>query len=165
MRRLTITPAACAETLSVLVSLAWADGQLDDRERAGVRGAAEVLNLTKEHRAQIDAMLAKPPAIENARLGGLSRRDRDFVYVAAAWMCEVDDDVGEKEEAMLDRLAVLCGIEGVRKAQLEGVARNLVPAPGGGRKWADEVMSLFKAIPPHLEPEGPQGEEIEVAFE
>jgi uncharacterized membrane protein YebE (DUF533 family) len=164
MRRLTITPQACAETLAILVTLAWADGKLDDREKAGVRGAVEVLNLTKEHRAQLDGMLAKPASIDTVRAERLSPRDRDFAYVAAAWMCDADDDVGEKEEAMLDRLAGLFGIQGVRKAQLEGVARNLPRVASGGRHWADEVVKLFKAIPPRLE-DAPEGEEIEVTFE
>ena len=35
-------------------AMAWADGRLDDREKAGVRGAAEVLNLSKEFRDKLD---------------------------------------------------------------------------------------------------------------
>jgi uncharacterized membrane protein YebE (DUF533 family) len=163
VRRLTITPQACAETLTVLITIAWSDGRLDDREKAGVRGAAEVLNLTKEHRAQLDAMLAKAPSLDQVHVDRLSARDKEFAYVAAAWMCGVDDEVSAREEGQLYKLADKLSIDDDRKIALEKVARGLEPAKE--RKWGDEVVRLFKSIPPRLEPAAPAGEEIEVTFE
>jgi uncharacterized membrane protein YebE (DUF533 family) len=162
MRRLTITPQACVETLTAIITIAWADGRVDDREKAGVRGAAEVLNLTKEHRAQLDAMLAKPPTLDQVHADRLSPRDKEFTYVAAAWMCGVDDEVSAREEGHLYKLADKLDIGDDRKTELEGVARGI--AAGKDRKWGDEVVRLFKAIPAKLEA-APAGEEIEVSFE
>jgi uncharacterized membrane protein YebE (DUF533 family) len=165
VRRLTITPQACVEALAVLVAFAWADARLDDREKASVRAAAQVLNLTKEHREKLESMLDKPSTIESVKAERLSPRDRAFAYVAAVWMCGVDEDVSAKEEGMLYRLADMLEIDDARKAELEGIARAVGPHPAGGRQWGDEIVRLFKAIPARLEQPTGDLEEIEVTFE
>jgi hypothetical protein len=60
MRQLTLRMDACVETLALLIAMAWADGKLEAREKEGVRGAASVLNLTKELRERLDTLLDKP---------------------------------------------------------------------------------------------------------
>ncbi len=151
MKQLTISGHTCVETLALLVAMAWADGRLEDSEKAGVRGAASVLNLTKQLRERLDAVLENPVPIDQILYDEMSVRDRSFAYVAAAWMSGVDDDVDEREEAMLDKLADMLGFDGVRKAELETIARDLGDKATGDRKWADELTRLFKAIPPRLE--------------
>ena len=42
MKRLTIGADACTETLALLITMAWADGRLDDTEKQGVVAASEV---------------------------------------------------------------------------------------------------------------------------
>lgn len=163
MKRLTISVHACVETLAMLVAMAWADGRLEDRERAGVRAAAGVLNLNKDLRARIDDVLAKPLPVEQILFDTLSPKDRAFAYVAAAWMSGVDEDVDPKEEELLDRAASLLGLSPARKAELERIARDLEPRPEGGRNWAAEIERLFRAIPRRLEDADP--EEVEVVFE
>jgi uncharacterized membrane protein YebE (DUF533 family) len=167
VRRLTISPQACSETLAVLIAFAWADGKVDDKERASVRGAAQVLNLSQEQRAQLDTLLTKPATLDGVHADRLSTRDRDFAYVAAAWMCGVDDEVAGKEEGLLWKLADLFALDDDRKSELERIAQDLGSAKGGPRQWADEVVRLFKSIPPRLDPAGPGGgdDEIEVSFE
>jgi uncharacterized membrane protein YebE (DUF533 family) len=161
MRRLTISGQACTETLALLITMAWADGHLDESERAGVKGAAEVLNLSKELRERLELVMEKPTKLEYLLFEELTPRDKAFAYVAAAWMSNVDEDVHEKEEQMLDQLGSILGIDAVKKAELERIARDLKPAEGG-RKWADEIVTLFKAIPPRLEK---TEEEVDVVFE
>ena len=163
MRQLTISGHTCVETLAILVAMAWADGRLEETEKAGVRGAASVLNLTKELRARLDAVLENPVPIDQILYDEMSVKDRSFAYVAAAWMSGVDEDVDEREEALLDQLGDLLGFDGVRKAELEAIARELGKKAGGDRKWADELTLLFKAIPPRLE-ETLDAEEIEVVL-
>jgi uncharacterized membrane protein YebE (DUF533 family) len=162
MKRLTISGHSCVETLALLVAMAWADGKLEEREKAGVRGAVEVLNLTKEMRARLDLVLEKPVPVDQILFDSLSARDRAFAYVAASWLSGVDEDVDEKETAMLDQVARLSNISPVRKAELDRIARDLPPPGKDGRTWADEVVTLFKSIPPRLEEEG---EELEVIIE
>jgi uncharacterized membrane protein YebE (DUF533 family) len=150
MRRLTLNGRTCIETLALLVTMAWADGRLDDREKAGVRGAADVLNLSKELRERLDAILAKPMDLELLAFDEMPPRDHAFAYVAAAWMSGADDDVDEREEALLDKLGAILGFDGMKKAELERIARDIGRAPKGERKWSDEIVALFKAIPPRL---------------
>jgi uncharacterized membrane protein YebE (DUF533 family) len=162
MKRLTIGGHACVETLALLIAMAWADGRLDDKEKDGVRGAAKVLNLTKEMRDRLDLVLEKPIPVDQVLFDTLSARDRAFAYIAAAWMSGVDEEVDAKEEALLDEIGRLAGISPVRKAELERIARDLPPAKGEGRDWAEELVALFKSIPPRLEEEA---SEFEVVFE
>jgi uncharacterized membrane protein YebE (DUF533 family) len=162
MKRLTISGHSCVETLALLVAMAWADGKLEEQEKAGVRGAAEVLNLTKEMRERLDKVLESPVPVDQILFDTLSARDRAFAYVAAAWLSGVDEDVDEKEEQLLDQIARYSGISPVRKAELERIARDLPPPGKDGRAWSEEVVKLFKAIPPRLEDEG---EEFEVIIE
>src|SRR5262249_31442156 len=105
MKRLTISGDACTETLAILIAVAWADGRLDEQEKAGVRGAAQVLNLTKVLRDRVDLLLEKPAKLSELLLDPLSQRERAFAYVAAAWMAHVDGTVDPKEQALLDELA------------------------------------------------------------
>ena len=163
MRRLTISVHACVETLAMLVAMAWADGRLEDSERAGVRGAAGILNLSKELRDRLEDTLQKPLPIEQILLDTLSAKERAFVYVSAAWMAGVDEEVDPKEEELLQRAASIMGFSAARKAELERIAHDLEPAGEGGRQWAQEIERLFRAIPPRLEEV--DAEEVEVVFE
>ena len=161
MKRLTIGADACTETLALLITMAWADGRLDDNEKAGVLAAAEVFNLTKELRERIDQILQKPMPVEELLVENLSARDKAFAYVAAVWMSGVDSEVDEKEKALLEQAAALLKLSAARKTELELIARDLEPLDRGAGSWTKEIVALFKAIPVRLEGEG----EYEVAFE
>ena len=161
MRRLTISAHACTETLRLLIAMAWADGRLDDKEKAGVRGAAEVLNLSKDFRDKLDASLAKSLPFDEILFEGFAPKDKSFAYIAAVWMSGVDDDVDEKEKALLEKLVKEFGFTPETKTELDAIAKDLAKA-GGGRKWGDEIVALFKAIPPRLET---AAGDIEVTFE
>lgn len=162
MKRLTIGGAACTETLALLVTMAWADGQLDETEKEGVRGAAKVLNLTRELRERLDTFLDNPLPLDQLLLETLSPRDQAFAYVAATWLTGVDANVDAREQALLDRVADLLGFSPERKAELEAIAREIAPHPAGEGGWSHEVERLFKAIPPRLEG---RGTELDVTFE
>ncbi|MBX3217164.1 MAG: TerB family tellurite resistance protein [Labilithrix sp.] len=163
MKRLTISGDACIETLALLITMAWADGRLDDQEREGVRAAASVFNLTKELRERLDQLLEKPIGIDELLVDDLSARDKAFAYVAAAWLAGVDDDVHAKEEELLGKLGLLLGFTDERRNELAGIARDLEPLRKDGASWATEIVTLFKAIPSRLEGDGT--ENYEVAFE
>jgi uncharacterized membrane protein YebE (DUF533 family) len=163
MKRLTISGEACIETLALLITMAWADGKLQEHEKEGVRAAASVFNLTKELRARLDQLLEKPIGISELLVDELTPRDKAFAYVAAAWMSGVDGDVHSKEEALLEELASLLGITAERRKELTQIARDLEPLRKDKKSWADEIVTLFKAIPARLEGDG--SEDIEVGFE
>jgi uncharacterized membrane protein YebE (DUF533 family) len=161
MKRLTIGADACTETLALLITMAWADGRLDESEKQGVLAASEVFNLTKELRDRIDQILEKPMPIDELLVENLSPRDKAFAFVAAAWMSGVDSDVDDKEKLLLDQAADLLGFSAARKTELLQVARDLEPLRKGDGSWTNEIVALFKAIPQRLEGDG----DYEVAFE
>lgn len=163
MKRLTISADACTETLALLITMAWADGRLDDREKEGVRAASQIFNLTKELRGRLDDLLEKPMPVEELLFDALSDRDKAFAYVAAAWMSGADSEVDEKEVELLDKLAEMLGLTAQRREELGQVAKDLEPLRRGGKSWASEIEMLFKSIPQRLEGDG--SETFEVAFE
>ena len=163
MKRLTISGDACTETLALLITMAWADGRLDDQEKEGVRAAAGVFNLTKELRDRLEQLLQKPIPVDELLVDELSARDKAFAYVAAAWLSGVDDDVDSKEEELLGKLANLLGFTEDRRNELGQIARDLEHLRKDGKSWAKEVVALFKAIPSRLEGDGT--ETFDVAFE
>lgn len=150
MKRLTVSTQTCVEILGLLVDMAWADGRLEESEREGVRGSTKVLNLSKAQRDQVDEMLKEPRPFDELLLDRLAPKDRAFAFVAAAWMAGADHDVSEKEQAFLDRLATRFGFAHERRDELVQLARDLEPPAKAHRKWADELVRLFKAIPPRL---------------
>ncbi|MBW2454751.1 MAG: TerB family tellurite resistance protein [Deltaproteobacteria bacterium] len=101
MRRLTIGVAACTEVMGLLVTMAWADGELQDEEIAGIRSAADTLNLSQELRDRLEGYIEEAPLPSDLSLDTLSKRDAEFAYVAAAWLARVDDSVEEEEWDLL----------------------------------------------------------------
>lgn len=163
MKRLTISADACTETLALLITMAWADGRLDEQEKEGVRAAASVFNLTKELRDRVEQLLQKPIAVDELLLDELAARDKAFAYVAAAWLSGVDNEVDAKEEDLLHKLGSLLAFTDARRNELAQIARDLEPLRTDGKSWASEIVSLFKAIPARLE--GTGNEAVDVAFE
>lgn len=163
MKRLTISADACTETLALLITMAWADGRLDDEEKAGVRAASEVFNLTKELRARLDQLMTKPLSLDELLLDTMSARDKAFAYVAAAWLSGVDQEVDPKEQDLLDKLGDTLQLTPERRSELVRIARDLEPLRKGKKSWTDELVALFKAIPQRLEGDGTEA--FEVAFE
>lgn len=161
-KRLTISPDACTETLAVLITMAWADGHLDDAEKEGVRAAASVLNLSKELRDRLEQLMVAPLPVDELLFDGISPKDRAFAFVAAAWMSRVDSSVDDKEEALLDQLAVVLGLSDDKKRELALIAEDLAPAEHEKGDWAAEIITIFKSIPHRLEA---GDEQFEVAFE
>jgi uncharacterized membrane protein YebE (DUF533 family) len=166
VKRLTVSAQVCAEILGLLVAMAWADGALDQAEKDGVRGAARVLNLPKQLRDELDTMLESPPPFDQILLERFGQKDRAFAFVAAAWLARADDKVEESEEGLLDKLGGRLGLSHDRQKELVQIARDLEPRAGGDRAFSDELVKLFKAIPPRLaQAEGEPGEGFEVVIE
>lgn len=150
-KRLAVGGDACTETLALLITMAWADGKLDDREKEGVRGAASVLNLTKELRGRLEQLLERPLPFDELLLDELRPKEQAFAFVSAAWLMEADEDVDDKEKALLDKLASSFKLSAERKDQLVKIAQDLESLRKDGAPWSEQVVALFKAIPPNLE--------------
>ena len=162
MKRLTISVHACTETLALLIAVAWADGRLDDKERDGVRGAADALNLNKTLRDRLEQLIEKPAKVSELSLEALSPRDRAFAYVASAWMAHADGVLDPQEQALLDELGEALAFDAKRQTELMAIAEKLEPRPDGERSWSEEITRLFKRIPPAIEE---PGGELDIVFE
>jgi uncharacterized membrane protein YebE (DUF533 family) len=163
MKRLTIGTRACTEILALLVHVAWADGQLADDEKSGVRAAATVLNLTKEQRARLEDLLAAPVGLDDIIVESLSAHERAYAFVAATWMTGVDAEVHDKEKGALDHIADRFNLDAARRGELSAIARDLLHLHKGKKEWAHDLVTLFKSIPKRLD--ASDHEELEVAFE
>ncbi len=164
MKRLTVSAQTCAEILGLLVAMAWADDKLDDAEKEGVRGAAKVLNLPKSLRDELDKLLEKPTPFDQLLLEKLGPKDRAFAFVAAAWMAGADAEVADKEKGLLDRLAGRLGFSHEQQTELTGIARDLPPKKGE-RELGDELVTLFRSIPPRVYEAASAEDQLEVVFE
>lgn len=162
MRRLTIRVAACVDAMDVLIQMAWADGRLDDREKEGVRGAAQVLNLPADFRARLEQRLASAGSLDALDVAKLTTRERAFAFVAAAWMAHVDNELDAKEQALLSRIGDKLGFTSEQQDEYTAIAKGLHPLPAGVASWSDQITRLFKAIPAELEEPGGT---FEVVFE
>jgi uncharacterized membrane protein YebE (DUF533 family) len=167
MKRLTISARACTEILALLIEVAWADGKLEEREKASVRGAAQVFNLSKELRDRLDKSLESPLELDQILLESLSPRDKAFAYVAAVWLSGVDQDVDPKEQDLLVQIGDRLGLSADRKGELKALARDYLDQRAADLQsdeasWADQIVTLFKSIPVRLEG---ADEGVEVAFE
>jgi hypothetical protein len=77
-------------------------------------------------------------------------------------MMNADENVDDKEKAMVDEIASTFGLADETKKELDAIAKDLSKS-GKDRKWQDEIVALFKAIPPRLEKAQPG--DVEVTFE
>jgi len=162
MRRLTIRVSACTDAMGLLVLMAWADGRLDDREKEGVRGAAQVLNLPADFRARLEQQLGAPGSLEQIGVTNLTTRERAFAFVAAAWMAQVDEVLDAAEKELLARIGAKLEFTEEQQEEYSNIARSLQPLPAGVASWADQITRLFKAIPAELEEPGAA---FEIVFE
>jgi hypothetical protein len=159
VRRLTISVRACSETMGLLLAMAWADGKLQE-EKKGIRDAAATLNLPKELREQLEKRMASAAPIAEMKLEALPTREREFAYVASAWMANVAAGIDDREEALLKTIGAKLGLSDGRQGELAGLALDL-PPPAEGETWAEGLASLLRAIPAKVER---TDEEIQVEF-
>lgn len=166
MKRLTIRVEACTEILALLIIMAWADGKLASKEKDSVRAAASVLNLNKSLRARLDSLLEAPVPLDQIIVKNLNPKDRAFAYVAAVWLSGVDEDLDPKESDALRNVAQLLELDDDKQRELAAIAREIAASHTPLRKahkasWADDLVSLFKAIPKRLEA---APDDVEVEF-
>ena len=159
MKRLTIGVKACTEIMGLLVAMAWADGSLDEDEKVGIRAAADTLNLEQALRDRLEAFMTKAPTLATLEVDELRPRDREFAYVASAWMARVAKGVDAAERDLLDKIGLVLDIDATRRAELAELAFTL-GSPDAGESWSASLVQLFRSIATKV-----AAEEVDVAFE
>jgi uncharacterized membrane protein YebE (DUF533 family) len=147
--------------MGLLVAMAWADGQLDEEERVGLHDAAQTLNLPKELRERMESFAEKKLSVDDVKLDLLKGIERDFAYVASAWMANVAHGLDDSEIAMLEEIGQRLGLDEARQGELAGMALDLA-APEAGESWSQGIRQLFSAIRTKVER---TVEEVQVDFE
>jgi tellurite resistance protein len=145
MRRLLIDPEVCTEVMALLVAVAWADDELQEEEKQGLRAACDSLNIPKALRPRLESFIADARPVADLEFGAFETRDRAFAFVAAAWMAHLHGGIDEREGALLGEIADALDIDPARQTELRAVATAIEPPPEGAR-WSNTIVQLFRSI-------------------
>jgi tellurite resistance protein len=118
------------DTLVALAAVAWADGQMNPKEAAGLRSAARQLSLGANDLARVEQSLTQRVGLDEVETVRMPRLSRLFTYAAATWIAEVDGALSQHEEAALNLLGDRLGLSKVARERARSVAHNNV-TPGG----------------------------------
>jgi uncharacterized membrane protein YebE (DUF533 family) len=90
--------------LESLVSVAWADGSFDDREREMMEALIETFGASDDEAKEIRAYAKEPKTLEDIPLNELSFDDRRLLMNHAVVLSWVDGEQHDKEKKFLDDL-------------------------------------------------------------
>lgn len=90
--------------LEVMMSVAWADRELAPEERQAAQAAAMSLGLVMPGDRDLTSSDRRPVAIEDLDTSALTDRDRDMVFLCAAWMAMADTVEQQEETELLTRV-------------------------------------------------------------
>ena len=133
--------------IEALMSVAWADRTLTDEELSAARGAAVGLGLVMPGDEELTANDRQPPAPEELMVDQLRERDRELIYLCAAWMALADDEEAPDEVAVLDRLKERLDLDDERAGWLHdqaGILRQSSKETGASW-WRAFDMVVVKA--------------------
>jgi len=105
--------------IRVWAALAWADGVIQDSERAAITKLISVADLSDAERVTAAELLESKVELATDSISGLSAPAREGIYRAASRMAMVDLDMAAEETAMLRRLRDGLGISAETAKELE----------------------------------------------
>lgn len=111
--------------LEVMMAMAWADRQLQPEERQAAQAAAIALGLVLPADRDLTSPDRRPIPPEELEVAALPDRDRDIIYVCAAWMAMADSVEQPEEAEMLRRLRRKLAVPEDRAQALERRAVEL----------------------------------------
>lgn len=111
--------------LEVMMSVAWADRELAPEERQAANAAAVSLGLVMPGDRDLVSAERRPLAVEEIDVSGLKARDRELVFLCAAWMAMADNFEQSEETELLGRIRLKLGVELERAEWLRGRAVEL----------------------------------------
>ena len=126
--------------LEVMMSVAWADRELAPEERQAANAAAMALGLVNPGERDVIAPERRPIPVEEIDVSGLKERDRELIYLCAAWMAMADSIEQSEETDLLVRMRSKLGIGSERATWLMARAVEL------RTKQAVEKASWWRAF-------------------
>ncbi|MCB9596551.1 MAG: TerB family tellurite resistance protein [Sandaracinaceae bacterium] len=132
--------AARRAIFEALVAMAWADARLEREEILAIQAAGRVLSLPDD---ALDALDEGAPPVSQIANASLDARERELVYLCAAWLASVDgrDDPGE--DGLLSELRAALGIDPARATSLRDDARLLHATVPSSMPWWQELERLI----------------------
>lgn len=122
--------------LEALMSVAWADRALAEEERRAAQAAALGLGLVLPGDRDLTSPERRPVPPEELDLSRLNTRDRELIYLCAAWMALADEVEDPSETKVLERLQARFGLDDERTRGLKQRALELrAQQPPSGSSW------------------------------
>ncbi len=111
--------------LEALMSVAWADRTLADEERQAAQAAAMGLGLVLPGDRDLTSPDRRPIQPEELQINRLNTRDRELIFLCAAWMAVADEVEDPSETRVLDRLQARFELSDARSQELKARANEL----------------------------------------
>lgn len=121
--------------LEALMSVAWADRTLADEERKAAQAAAMGLGLVLPGDRDLTSPDRRPIKPEDLDVSRLSGRDRELIYLCAAWMALADEVEDPSETKVLERLQSRLSLADDRTRWLKDRALALRERQSAGVSW------------------------------
>jgi uncharacterized membrane protein YebE (DUF533 family) len=90
--------------IRIWAAMAWADGQVVDRERAALERLIAGAELNDGERQVARSYLDARVDLDERHLAGMGKYVREGVYRAACKLSAIDQDVSDSERKLLGRL-------------------------------------------------------------
>lgn len=130
-----ISAEARAVLLEALMSVAWADRALAQEERSAAQAAALGLGLVLPGDRALTSPERRPVQPEELAVEGLNTRDRELIYLCAAWMALADEVEDPSETKVLERLQARFALDDARSRTLKERAKELRDRQPPGASW------------------------------
>jgi len=111
--------------LEVMMSVAWADRELAPEERQAAQAASMSMGLVLPGDRDLTSPDRRPVPPEELDVAPLKERDRDLVYLCAAWMAMADTVEDPEETELLARLRAKLEVSEDRAKWLMARAKDL----------------------------------------
>lgn len=138
--------------LEVMMSVAWADRELAPEERQAANAAAMALGLVNPGERDVVAPERRPIPIDEIDVSGLKDRDRELVYLCAAWMAMADSIEQSEETELLVRIRKKLTIpneraEWLMKQAVELRTKQMAERASWWRAFDRLVVEAARALP------------------
>lgn len=133
------------DTLLAIAAVAWADGNMDPREAAALRQAAQQLGISGEDAAAVERSLTTRVSLEEVETVRMNRLTRLFTYATGCWMAEVDGAATATELALLGLLGDRVGLSSVARDRAHNVVRGIAERSQPGSFDLLELRSRLSA--------------------
>ncbi len=104
--------------IKIWAAMAWADGVISAEEALAMKAIIQVGKLTDDDRKTALAWLDEKVELDTTGLGDMSEADKRTLYLSAAQVAAIDNEVADAEKAFLARLRKALVIDDVAAKEI-----------------------------------------------